>query len=182
MRALLVVLLADSCDASWFGRGRGGGDALPTIVTPTIVGASHNVPGYGPECAADENEETYWLVPGGQRMEMMSRDKWLVLDLGAERTVDAISLLGIVDSFSKARMMLDVAESPDGPWERVGSFRALGTPLRWQKIDLGAVGDGPQRARFFRLLVRREGHATFRHRVHGITVHTAPEAAEGEAA
>ena len=47
-------------------------------------------------------------MPGGQRMEMMSRDKWLVLDAGAVRPVDALSLLGIVDSLGRARVSLEV--------------------------------------------------------------------------
>ena len=41
-------------------------------VTPAAVSASHNCKGYGPECAVDSNERTFWLVPGGARMEMMS--------------------------------------------------------------------------------------------------------------
>eukprot|EP00966_Prymnesium_polylepis_P022718 522688-Prymnesium_polylepis.1 len=42
------------------------------LVEPSVVDASHNVVGYEPECAVDGDEQTFWLVPGGQRMEMMS--------------------------------------------------------------------------------------------------------------
>ena len=114
-------------------------------------------------------------------MEMMTRDKWLVLDIGAERAVSALSVLGVVDSFSKARVILDSGATPEGPWRRVCCFRALGSPLRWQRVEL--AGDGasaPPNARFFRLLVRREGHANFRQRVFGLQMHC-PDA-DGEAA
>ena len=46
-------------------------DGLETV-TPNVVAASHNCAGYGPECVVDGNDRTFWLVPGGQRMEMMS--------------------------------------------------------------------------------------------------------------
>lgn len=41
-------------------------------VRPTVIAASHNLTGYEPACAADGDSDTCWLVPGGQRMEMMS--------------------------------------------------------------------------------------------------------------
>ena len=108
-------------------------------------------------------------------MELMSRDKWLVLDLGEEasRPVHALSLLGKVGSFGAARVMLEESESPRGPWRCVSRFRALGGPLKWQRVDL--KGDGGVSSRFVRLYVRREGHATFRHQVHGVQFHLAPE-------
>ena len=163
------------------GGGRGKEDPnAPVLITPTVVSSSHSIRGYGPECATDGNEETYWLVPGGQRMEMMSRDKWLVLDAGAIRPVDALSLLGIVDSLGRARVSLEVADAPSGPWRRVGRFRALGSPLRWERFALAAPGQQPPTSRFFRLHVRREGHATFSHRVHGVTLECSPGSDEDE--
>ena len=42
------------------------------VVSPRVVSASHSLQGYGPERTVDGNEQTYWLVPGGQRMEAMS--------------------------------------------------------------------------------------------------------------
>ncbi len=39
---------------------------------PTVVDASHDVPGYSARLAVDGDPDTYWLVPGGQRMEAMS--------------------------------------------------------------------------------------------------------------
>ena len=107
-------------------------------------------------------------------MEMMARDKWLVLDVGDVRAVEAVSLRGIVDSFGSARMMLEAATSPRGPWRRVCSFRALGTPLRWQRVELAKPGQSPPSARYLRLYVRREGHANFRHRLHGVVAHCLP--------
>ena len=101
----------------------------PTAVSPKVVGASHHVSGYEPERAADGKEHTFWLVPGGQRMEMMSRDKWLVFDLGAERSVSGLSLLGLVDSFAPVRMMLETARSQNGPWRRVRWHSCVLCPL-----------------------------------------------------
>ena len=173
--AIIIIAFAPSgCDARQFG-ARGSGTkkpkpADPNVITPTVVDASHNIAGYTKECAADGNDETYWLVPGGQRMEMMSHDKWLVLDLGAVRSVSAINLLGIVDSFGAARMRLDVGESPNGPWRPARHFRALGTPLSWQRVELAGGGQAAPCARFYRLFVRREGHANFRHRIMGLTL------------
>ena len=179
LRAALALVLLVGGDARFIGGSKRTPEpASPTAVVPKIVSSSHNIPGYGPECATDGNDETFWLVPGGQRMEMMSRDKWLVLDLGGTRTVHALSLLGIVDSFGSARMRLEVGSSPSGPWLPVHSFRALGTPLRWQRIELGGLGHTTPSARFFRLFVRREGHATFKHRVMGVTMHCDAESVE----
>ena len=42
------------------------------MIHPRVVGSSHSLQGYEPERVADGNENTYWLVPGGQRMEAMS--------------------------------------------------------------------------------------------------------------
>ena len=42
------------------------------LVRPRVIAASHSIPGYGPDQATDGNDETFWLVPGGQRMEAMS--------------------------------------------------------------------------------------------------------------
>ena len=143
-------------------------DDLLEIVAPAALGASHKLSGYGPEKAVDGNEKTFWLVPGGQRMEMMSHDKWLTLDLGCSRKPRALSLLGIVDSFGAARVMLDFGDSPEGPWQRAGRFRAFGSPMRWQRVELD---ESVPTTRYLRLYVRREGHATFQHRVHGVLVH-----------
>ena len=92
-------------------------------------------------------------------------DKWLVFDLGAERQLLGLSILGVVDSFAPARAVLECAESPEGPWRRVGRFRALGR-LAWQHVTVDVAA-----ARFCRLYIRREGHATFRHAVHGVVFH-----------
>lgn len=91
------------------------------------------------------------------------RDKWLVFDLGCARTVNSINLLGEVDSFGPARVLLDSSQSANGPWRRVSHFRALAA-LRWQSVPLTPRPS----ARFFRIYIRREGHATFRHAVHGV--------------
>eukprot|EP00966_Prymnesium_polylepis_P022719 522688-Prymnesium_polylepis.2 len=94
------------------------------------------------------------------------RDKWLVFDLGDVRVVRALSLLGEVNSFAPARVLLDSAPTADGPWRRVDHFRGLGS-LRWQRVNLA---ERPA-TRFFRLYIRREGHASFRHAVHGCLFH-----------
>ena len=158
------------------------------LIHPAVVDASHNIVGYEATCAADGDDQSFWLVPGGQRMEMMSyalassaerrplitpcllalarptcarlplasrKDKWLVLDLGCESVVRAMSLLGEVNSFAPARVLLDAAPTADGPWRRVSHFRGLGA-LRWQRIDLG---ESRPASRYFRLYIRREGHA-----------------------
>ena len=39
---------------------------------------------------------------------------------------------------------------------------------RWERIELTDTGRSPPNARFLRLFVRREGHATFRLRVMGL--------------
>ena len=95
------------------------------------------------------------------------KDKWLVLDLGRESVVRAISLLGEVNSFAPARVLLDAAPTADGPWRRVSHFRGLGA-LRWQRVDLS---ESRPASRFFRLYIRREGHASFRHAIHGVQFH-----------
>ena len=92
-------------------------------------------------------------------------DKWLIFDLGEERPLLGLSILGVVDSFAPARAVLELAPSPEGPWHRVGRFRALGQ-LKWQHVTLDAPA-----ARFCRMYIRREGHATFRHEVHGVVFH-----------
>ena len=156
------------------GTPRGAPDDAPkpVAIRPAVVGSSHNVTGYAPERAADGDESTFWMVPGGQRMEMMSRDKWLVLDLGERRPVSGLSLLGIVGSFAPARVHLQAGESPSGPWRRVCCFRALGSPMQWQHVELPPNVAEP--SRFYRLFVRREGHATFKHQVHGVLFHAPP--------
>ena len=90
------------------------------------------------------------------------RDKWLVLDLGSKCTVTSISLLGEVNTFRPARVLLDSAHTAGGPWQRVTQFCGLGA-LKWQRINLTT-----KPARFFRIYIRREGHATFRHAIHGV--------------
>ena len=42
------------------------------MIQPAVVDASHNIVGYEASCAADGDDQSFWLVPGGQRMEMMS--------------------------------------------------------------------------------------------------------------
>ena len=74
------------------------------------------------------------------------------------------SILGVVNSFAPARAMLQCAPSPDGPWRLTGRFRVLGQ-LAWQRFDFEGT------ARYWRLFIRREGHATFQHRVHGVVFH-----------
>eukprot|EP00965_Chrysotila_dentata_P046902 1557105-Pleurochrysis_carterae.AAC.2 len=39
---------------------------------PTVIESSHNLRGFEAGRAVDGNPKTYWLVPGGQRMEAMS--------------------------------------------------------------------------------------------------------------
>ena len=90
-----------------------------------------------------------------------------VTNLGEERQLTALSLLGKVDSFAPARATLECAPGPSGPWRRVSRFRALGE-MAWQRVDL----EGPATTRFCRVFIRREGHATFRHAVHGVVFHT----------
>jgi hypothetical protein len=176
---MLGALLCVASAGALFGR-KPQPPPVPTTITPSAVDASHLVRGFGPECACDGNDKTFWLVPGGQRMEMMSRDKWIVLDLGEDaRPVRAMSLLGVVNSFGAARVVLEAGESADGPWQHVQRFRALGSPMRWQRIDLSAGNGEPLNSRFYRIFVRREGHATFRHQVHGVKFHVAEEAEEG---
>ena len=174
MRALSVLvstlLVAPTSSRALAGAApiRKSRDDRLDIVAPAAIDASHKLKGYGPERAVDGDERTFWLVPGGQRMEMMSRDKWLILDLGTARKPRALDLLGVVNSFGAARVLLDVGNSPDGPWKRAGCFRAFGSPMRWQRVQLGR--DVPT-VRYMRLFVRREGHATFQHKVHGVLVH-----------
>lgn len=170
---LCVSGLAARAHGSSSVKGRTKGDASPeigldeTTIQPVVVSASHNLAGYGPERAVDGDDGTYWLVPGGQRMEMMSRDKWLVLDLGTPQPARALSLLGEVDSFGAARVLLEAGASPSGPWRKTLGFRALKCPT-WQRIELG---ERTRPARFYRLYIRREGHATFRYTVRGVRFH-----------
>ena len=179
--AVATLLFAPACSARFLGLGGGdrrrAADDPPSKITPAAVRASHSVRGFGPECAVDGDEKTHWLVPGGERMEMASRDKWIVLDLGETHPVCAISLLGVASTFGAARVNLDTAESADGPWRRVGSFRALRSPMRWQRVELSGLRGTPApcSSRFFRLHVRREGHATFRYALHGLQFHRQPD-------
>ena len=92
-------------------------------------------------------------------------DKWLIFDLGEERPLLGLSILGVVDSFAPARAVLELGPSAEGPWRRVRRFRALGL-LKWQHVTIDAPA-----ARFCRMYIRREGHATFRHKVHGVVFH-----------
>ena len=91
------------------------------------------------------------------------RHLWHLLRL--KRPLLGLSILGVVDSFGPARARLECAESPDGPWRRVGRFRALGRK-EWQHVVVEAPA-----TRFCRLYIKREGHATFRHAVHGVVFH-----------
>lgn len=72
MSLLLSLALLGANRASGGGgvaveRRKGG-----VAVRPAVLSASHSIIGYEPHCAADGNDQTFWLVPGGQRMEMMS--------------------------------------------------------------------------------------------------------------
>ena len=95
-------------------------------------------------------------------------DKWLILDVGNKGPPRALSIRGVVDSFGPARVLLDAAATPSGPWRRAACFRALGSPLRWQRVELG---DSVPQSRYYRLYVRREGHASFRQLLHGVQFH-----------
>ena len=44
---------------------------------------------------------------------------------------------------------------------------------------MSAEDGEPLNARFVRIFVRREGHATFRHQLHGIKFHVAEEEEQG---
>ena len=46
-------------------------------------------------------------------------DKWLIFDLGEERPLLGLSILGVVDSFAPARAVLELGPSAEGPWRRV---------------------------------------------------------------
>jgi hypothetical protein len=152
-------------------RDQRAAEEVPTTIVPKAVSASHNVRGYEAKRAVDTSEQSYWLVPGGERMEKMSKDKWIVFDLDEAQPVSAISLLGVVDMFAPARVELQAADSVNGPWRHVTRFRGLTSAKRWQRIEIpGAL---PERtSRYFRLYIRREGHATFRHKLHGVEFHT----------
>jgi len=140
--------------------------AEPLILRPTVLAASHNLTGYAPDRAVDGNPSTYWLVPGGQRMEKMSRDKWLVLDLGRPAVPSALTIRGVVSTLGGARICLDRGESPSGPWRRVTTLRGLRGLRTPVQCDLPA---SLPPTRYFRLYIRREGHATFRHVIHDLS-------------
>ena len=73
--ATLVLILASTANCRRFGVGTPSITKryhATTVVQPAVVAASHNLVGYEAEHAADGNDNTFWLVPGGQRMEMMS--------------------------------------------------------------------------------------------------------------
>ena len=74
-----------------------------------------------------------------------------------------------------ARATLECAPGPSGPWRRVSRFRALGQ-MAWQRVDL----EGPATTRFCRVFIRREGHASFRHTLHGVLFHCADGQPEEE--
>jgi len=169
----LFLLLIGGAQSARIMPGARPRESTPSIVElrPTVVAASHNLTGYAPERAVDGNDRTYWLVAGGQRMEAMSRDKWLVFDLGSKQTPSAISLLGLVDSFGGARVLVDAAPSEQGPWRRVGHLRALKSLKAPERMALPAKTGA---ARFFRIYIRREGHATFRHAIHDVVFHCDP--------
>ena len=168
-----IAILACLASGAIFGRAPPPPPPSAEFI-PRAVDASHKLSAYRPECACDGKDNTYWLVPGGQRMEMMSRDKWIVLDLGENMApVSAVSLRGVVDSFGPARVILEASDSPSGPWRCIRRCRALGTPLRWQRIELTETNEPALSSRFVRLYIRREGHATFRHRLHGVRFHPA---------
>mmetsp|Transcript_21841 Transcript_21841/g.54450 ORF Transcript_21841/g.54450 Transcript_21841/m.54450 type:complete len:178 (-) Transcript_21841:264-797(-) len=167
MSVLLVAAFASQADFPDLWSKRASWHTTSTI-RPFVVDASHNVRGYEAACVADGKDETFWLVPGGQRMEMMSRHKWVVFDLGDAHSVTAVSLLGTVSSFAPAHLLLDCASSAQGPWRRVHSFRGLKS-LRWERINLA---ESTTKSRYYRLFIRREGHASFRHAIHGVFFHT----------
>ena len=76
------LLSTSSVECTTLYRLRGGGRGArshgrsstsePVHIRPTIAAASHNLTGYSAESAVDGDDKTFWLVPGGQRMEMMS--------------------------------------------------------------------------------------------------------------
>ena len=73
MLTLITLLsLVASAHSRWFSPKPHGATSGPEIVIPKAVDASHKLTGYGPDRAFDGDERTFWLVPGGQRMEMMS--------------------------------------------------------------------------------------------------------------
>ena len=178
----LVMLLAcasAACHASrLFARGAAQRSqeqpAEPAFVRPAVISASHNLTGYAPERAADGDASTYWLVPGGERMERMSHDKWLVLDLGRAAAPRALSLLGTASTVGGARVTLQRATSPRGPWRTVAhvrGLRGLRAPTRQPlPADLSP-------SRYFRLYMRREGHASFRHAIHDVCFECEEDAA-----
>jgi len=145
------------------------------LVRPTVLGASHNLTGYKPEFAVDGDASTCWLVPGGQRMEKMSHDKWLVLDLGRTCAPSALNILGVASTFGGARICVDRADSPSGPWRRLTTLRGLRSLRAPAQCRLPASA---QPSRYYRLYMRREGHATFRHAIHDV-VFVCPPAGEG---
>lgn len=142
----------------------------PLLLRPSVLAASHNLTGYKPEFAADGERATCWLVPGGQRMEKMSHDKWLVFDLGRPERPSRLSILGVASTFGGARVAIEHSESPDGPWRRVATVRAMRSLRNPVSVELPAQG---QAWRYYRLYIRREGHATFRHALHDV-VFTCP--------
>jgi hypothetical protein len=140
-------------------------ESQDVLVRPRVLGASHNLTGHKPELAVDGNAATCWLVPGGQRMEKMSHDKWLILDLGRTCTPSALSILGVASTFGGARICVDRADAPSGPWRRLATLRGLCSLRAPAQCRLPA--DAPP-SRYYRLYMRREGHATFRHALHDV--------------
>jgi len=131
---------------------------------PTVIESSHNLRGFEAGRAVDGNPKTYWLVPGGQRMEAMSRDKYLIFDLGCTMKISEIDILGRVHSLRGSRILLQIGPSAKGPWQQAHSFRALSS---LQRTRSALPKDLPS-TQFVRLFIRREGHATFRYKVHDV--------------
>ena len=151
-------------------KGRTKGDASPeigldeTTTSPSLSARATTLQATARN-AVDGDDGTYWLVPGGQRMEMMSRDKRLVLDLGTPQPARALSLLGEVDSLV-----------PRGCWrpaphrQVLGARRSASCP-QVPHVAAHRTGRAYTAACFYRLYIRREGHATFRYTVRGVRFH-----------
>ncbi len=89
----------------------------------------------------------------------------------------AIDILGKVGSLAPARVLVDMAPSPAGPWKRIGAVRALTGTLNGNlKRERQKLSSTLPPMRYCRLYIRREGHASFRHQVHDVSFVCLPEA------
>ena len=105
-------------------------------------------------------------------MEFMSKDKFIVFDLKKKMKPTAISITGLVSSFGKARIIVQSSQRPNGPWTHVTFIRALGDARKTERHTLpNEIAD----ARYYRLYIRREGHATFKHSISNVQFHCADD-------